>query len=348
MVNIRHATAADSDALINLSALTPMKGRISLRIDRNPDFFQLLRERGTYIAFVAETEKKEIVGSFTAACQTFFIEQTEVPVYYLGDLKVHPQYTGSSLAYRIVQKMYAELKAGGADLLYCNTVKGNDSVMPFFGGRAGIPEFKNICRFHLYQVLPRRSRGQNTDTTESYNLEELELFYKNFYSRYGFFPDIKQLASCTHFIRKENGKILAALSVADTASFKQNVLISYPVGIGILLGIFRILRPLLSLPRIPQKNLPLNILYVKFYGGAKFSDQALEGLIGQARHFAYENNYHFLSIAVDEKDERMNRLMKKWKLFVFNSNGLLTSLKDQTGLITRISTAISYEDFSLV
>ena len=45
---IRKALNGDSEALIELTRLAPMKGRISLRIDRKPDFFSLLKERGDY------------------------------------------------------------------------------------------------------------------------------------------------------------------------------------------------------------------------------------------------------------------------------------------------------------
>ena len=40
---IRDATPKDSGKLLELTALTPMKGTIGLRIDRQPDFFSLLR-----------------------------------------------------------------------------------------------------------------------------------------------------------------------------------------------------------------------------------------------------------------------------------------------------------------
>ena len=45
-VEIREAVETDNEALLALTRATPMDGTISLRIDRDPDFFALLRLRG--------------------------------------------------------------------------------------------------------------------------------------------------------------------------------------------------------------------------------------------------------------------------------------------------------------
>lgn len=347
MIRIRSAKDSDSNALIHLTGLTPMKGKISLRIDRRPDFFQLLHKRGNYIAIVAETDNNEIVGSFTAACQSFFVEQKEIPVYYLGDLKVHPELSGSSLAFRLVKKMRTELETRGADLIFCTAAEGNHSVIPFFSGKAGIPLFQNISKYNVYQLLPKKINRSVEYTAESTMTNELQLFYHNFYTRYEFRPSL-ELSDCIHFVKRKDGKIISAISVTDPSSFKQNVLIGYPVSIKLLLTILRILRPLFVLPQLPVKGSPLKVLYVKYWADTEFSDKNLEELISQARDFSYKHNYHFLTIATDEKDEWMKKFMRRWKMFVFNSNGLLASLNQQTTLIERIGRGITYEDFSLV
>src|SRR5580698_2361018 len=52
-IEIRPATQADNEGLLALSPATPMARTIALRIDRDPDFFALLRMRSESIVYVA-------------------------------------------------------------------------------------------------------------------------------------------------------------------------------------------------------------------------------------------------------------------------------------------------------
>lgn len=130
---IRNATFHDNEQLIELTSLTPMAGVISLRIDRKPDFFSLLKKRGEYKVIVAEKSHR-IIGSISCTIQPTIICNKEYPVYYLGDLKVHPDFTGTHLAYRIVKAMLEELQQMGADILFCTAADGNKAVQPIFEG----------------------------------------------------------------------------------------------------------------------------------------------------------------------------------------------------------------------
>ena len=55
---IREATPEDNNQLLDLTSQTPMQGFLSLRIDRNPDFFSLLELRGASVTLIAEYDKK--------------------------------------------------------------------------------------------------------------------------------------------------------------------------------------------------------------------------------------------------------------------------------------------------
>ncbi|QMU28172.1 GNAT family N-acetyltransferase [Adhaeribacter radiodurans] len=325
-----------------------MKGVISLRVDRHPDFFELLRQRGEFIALVAENENKEIVGCFTAARQNFMYRQNQTPVFYLGDLKVHPFLKGSSLAYRLVGHMYDELKKHNADLLLCTAADGNQAVMPFFDGRLGIPQFKRMGRFFIYQVLPRRtSPGYHVLEGIDVN-NKLNCFYTSFYQRYRFHPVINHLDGCIHFIKENSGFISAAISITDTSSYKQNVVLDYPFSLALLLNLLKGVSAFISIPTLPQKNEALRIAYVRYLGVENNKEADLVSVIQQARHWAFDNNYHFLNIAINENDERLIKLMDRWKQFIFISHGLLTSLAGHSEMVDEISHSVIYEDFSLV
>ena len=58
---IRIAIPGDNKKLVALSKLTPMDGNISICIQRDPDFFSLLKKKGCPQVFIAE-ENNEIIG----------------------------------------------------------------------------------------------------------------------------------------------------------------------------------------------------------------------------------------------------------------------------------------------
>ena len=82
MASIRNATPSDNEGLLWLTSMTPMKGKISIRVDRNPNFFRLLDRRGSSQVLVAEEEGK-IVGCISVASAPVHIDGKLESVYYL-------------------------------------------------------------------------------------------------------------------------------------------------------------------------------------------------------------------------------------------------------------------------
>ncbi|WP_332910528.1 hypothetical protein [Algoriphagus boritolerans] len=59
---IRKSTFEDNEGLLSLTKACPMDGKIRLRIDRNPNYFSLLKLKGDYTLFVA-VENNQIIGA---------------------------------------------------------------------------------------------------------------------------------------------------------------------------------------------------------------------------------------------------------------------------------------------
>lgn len=344
-MRIRHALPTDSAALIALTALTPMQGTISLRIDRKPDFFELLKHRGEAIVLVAEDNAGHIVGSFSAAKQFFYLNGDPVPVYYLGDLKVHPAHARSFLAYRLVKEMHRQLCLAGADLLVCTAAEGNDSVFSFFEGRAGIPPFRKINTFHVYQLMPRK--GAFSGAVQSCN-EDVHLFFQDFCQRFHFYPIMQSHEAEKILWAKGGAELLAAISLFDPGSIKQNVVMGYPFSLQLAIGLLRQLKRLFPLPPLPVKGEALRLLYVKQFGFLPGSKDVFLQLLQQARAYAFAKQYHFVTMAVDERDDELRSLVKPLSRFSFRSISLVTSLSGNQNLLTNVCSGIAYEDYSLV
>ncbi len=343
---IRKALSSDSAGLTRLASLISMGGSIALRIDRQPDFFRLLRQRGDYTVWVAEEANGAIIGSFSETKQAFVINGKKRGISYLADLKIHPAWRGTNVAFRLVKSMWDELKKEEVDILYCTAAHGNSMVSDFLGGRLGIPPFQKLTTFLVYQLIPKKMT--KPQPREFVNDSELLLFYEKIYAEYTFHPPINDFDGCTHFVKKEENSIVAAVSLSDPFSMKQHVLMNYPLSTSISLGFLRLLKFFFPLPPIPGKGTKLRILYTKWIGFAQNKGAAMVSLLQQVRQYAMDNNYHLVSVAVDEKDRDLSKLVKAMSRFVFQSEAWMTSLQDHMPLVRALSENKVYEDFSLI
>ena len=152
-VDIREADEADNEGLLSLTRITPMDGAISLRIDREPDFFALLRLRGKSKVFVA-ARGRQIIGCISVALRTAYISGVPETIAYIGDMKVHPSFTGSRVAARLIKALEADMRVAGIDTGFCVAADGNHRVMPLLEGRLGMPRWVPLGRFLVSGLVP--------------------------------------------------------------------------------------------------------------------------------------------------------------------------------------------------
>lgn len=351
MIILREACSSDNERILELTSIVPMKGRISLRIDRNPDFFNLLKMRGESIVFVAEKNKK-IVGCFSASSSNISINGNRELVYYLADLKIDPLYEGRILTARLLNKMAEYIRNKGADILFCTVAYGNEKVKPLLTGRLDFPKFNFAGIFRIYQIIPilRKIRHNkysileiDTDNTVG------DLYSRFYYKRYQYCPVFPwEVDHGTRTIAAmENDNLLASLTLSDVGFAKQNVLIRLP---GVLrfiilvLGLINLVSPIFTLPEIGK---PVKILYIKAFAFNEGGENALDGLIRHAGNLAHSEKYHYLAIGIHERDP-LAKLFTKYLHFTFNSLGYIVSLKGNYNKIIKILNGVLFEDYSLV
>jgi GNAT superfamily N-acetyltransferase len=349
-MHIRLADRSDNDQLLKLISVTPMDGEISIRIDRHPDFFKLLDWRGHSYVLVAE-EDCRIVGCISAAQVLVHVDGKQESVYYLGDLKVHPDYQRTGLAGRLVKSMHRHLLALDAELLIWTAAYGNKSILPFFDGRAGLPKVNALGIFKVYQILPSRRQGRSSTyvVQEEHEQKDLYRLYNDKYRSYQFGPIFKlgSLQEAQHWVARSGNQLQAAISLVDVGNAKQNVLIRLRLVLRILFSFLRFLRYILPIVSVPEMNKPVRILYVKALACREGYEEALDLLIQTSRKVAFEKNYHFLAIGVHEND-RLEQWLARYPKFTFNSMGFVVSLKRGNDEIQRLISRVPYEDYSLV
>ena len=349
-VIIKEATRDDNEGLVNLTSLTPMKGNISIRIDRSPDFFRLLEMRGSSFVIVAELNNN-IIGSSSASAVDVYIDGKPEIVYYLGDFKVHPDYRGSMVAARIARAVHQKLGSLDADLLFCTAAYGNDDVVPFFMGRAFCPPAEKVGIFNVLQIIPTKFKTRN----KKYHLEEGAFassalsFFNNFMKKFQLGPVYSESSfeNTTLITASLNNKIVSAVTLVDILHAKQNVLIRLPVYLKSIFKMINAVKAIFPVVTLPEINEIVRILYIKSFTCEPGHEEALKLLLGRARNIAYEKKYSFLAVGIHEKDPFL-KIFSRYPKFTFKSMGLVASLKGSNDKISSILGGIPFEDYSLV
>ena len=146
MIKYRLATHEDNSQLIALTSSSGMPGKMSLRIDRNPDFFRINELRGETKVYVA-VDGVKIVGSISVSDQTTFINKKTFPLYYISDFKVAKAYRNQGIGLQLTNEVVKYLETQDADFAFLNVSKGNKRPFVFFKDRGHYPDFESIGSF---------------------------------------------------------------------------------------------------------------------------------------------------------------------------------------------------------
>jgi ribosomal protein S18 acetylase RimI-like enzyme len=360
-VEIREAIETDNEALLALTKLTPMAGRISLRIDRDPDFFALSRARGESTVFVA-TARGDVIGCVSVSLHDAYVEGKLERIAHGNDLKVHPAFAGRRIGVRLLLAAENSLRSRGIDLSISLFAEGNDRVSRLAEGKHGQAVSLPLGKFFVDQLLPspfrKRSGRYVIGDAGSQDLPEVAALLDESNRKKNFAPPVTLNDLEMHFesrtpgafkkmlVARDAHHVVATLTVEDTQNLRQNLLVSVPATLRFALGLFRLaalLAPKISVPRLGR---PLRILYVRFMACDDAHEAALRPLLAEARAEAYKQGFTFLSVALDERDP-----LRKWLTGIPKLT--FTSVLIATSLITPgrakgLIDQVAYEDFALV
>lgn len=333
-LHIRFGQPSDNTALLELASLTPMAGRISFRTDRQPDFFRLLKNRGTFVLLVAEWDGK-LVGSVSASEMKVFVDGLPASCHYIGDLKVHPDYRGKGVALAMAKALSLELGKMGADHLLSAVLAGNHAPGRFLTENPWWPVPRPTGSFLVRQMLPKPTRkSTNPFTVQESEWDDAVVSLLNaFMKQFRFGKVFTRQQPSRVLTATLDGRLVAALALVDVETSKQDVVTNMP------LLLEKSLRLLFSGNRLPKRNQPVKALYIRAFACAPGEDQALVPLIRYARDLAFREGYHFLTIGLHERNP-WNRVFRKFTAFKLNSNLYVAG--------TETNDEVPWLDYSLV
>jgi predicted N-acetyltransferase YhbS len=360
-IEIRQADESDNEGLLTLTRITPMAGTISLRIDREPDFFALLRLRGRSKVFVA-ARGREVVGCISVALRTAYISGVPETIAYIGDLKVHPSFSGSLVTVRLLKALETDMRLARIDVGFCVAADGNHRVMPLFEGRLGMPRWVPLGRFLVNGLVPSPFKSSSKhyliDAAQVADMPAITTLLDRLHRSRQFAPQLRDdeiapmLSASPEepfprtFVARKEQRVVATLTLCDTGSVKRNVLLNAPPSLKGALALLRVAAAPFFAFHVPRMGQALRVLSVRYAACENGHDAALEALLALARAEAFRHRFTFLMLGLHERDP-LRSLVRRIPRFTFSSLALTMSLGDPEGLEKRVE-GIPFEDYALV
>ena len=350
MIYYRLATFEDNKQLLELTSSLWMPGKMALRIDRNPNFFELNKLRGRTNVYVA-IEDHSIVGSICVSHEKVYINKEQYSLYYISDFKVAQTHRNRGIGFQLTNEVVNYLETENADFAFLNVSKGNKRPFIFFSDRAQYPDFENIGLFKIFQFIGFNKKNfkskYNIKLTEG-NSEILE-FLNDYYSRHELANVItkEKIQGTQLFEVRQKTELIAAMCLIDTMEMKQNVVIKMTWYLKFLVSFINGISSIFKMSKLPKENEPVNMLYIKYLAVKTYDKALIASLISHARQCAYQKSYSFVSLGLHERDPLIKNLPNILK-FTFNSIGMLVSLKRSQELMEKVQKGVPYKDYSIV
>lgn len=323
--SIRLATEKDFPALDALERDCPMEGDTSFFVYRQGDYTRVLRFFPQSYMWVADA-KDHLAGSLSWSWHTVLVNGRPVPVGWLADMRIHPNYRKTPLIYRLLHTAYEQGIEDGVDLTIATILKGNRAVEVLAAGRAGFPRFVPLATYdmiQLYPGLPVRSRAAGLElrpaTTD--DLPAICGLLNEHYAEYQFWPGatserllgILDLAEGTrledYILANRNGRPVAVSHTWDQGSFKKPIVENYGTYLDLVTRCTRLLSRFTNLPGLPKPGGILRHLWLRDLACAPGHESDLAALIRWQYRQMKGGPFHFLMAAVQVGDA-MERLFR--------------------------------------
>lgn len=348
-VVIRDADKSDNEGLLSLAASSGMRGKFSFRVERKPDFFRLLQRKGNYLVKVAVMEGR-IVGSVSVVEMDIFIGCKSSKAYYACDFRVHPDYRGSGLGVRLVQEIYHQSVSQGAELFFGVMLLGNREAASYLSGKLrAVPPIVAGSVFRVFQIIPSATEIKSS----KYRIEAVDDFRYELFSeemkQYSFAPDYPNdiYMDTRIWCAVENGVVVAAIALTDLEDVKQEVLVNVPLYLRPILKLTKQAKWKNSRMNVPYLNENIRILYIRSFYCLDRQEEALRILISHARNLAYRQQYHFLTVGIDERSKYL-RFLSSFPTFTLKSRLYFCNSGIAPDVFDALRQGVSYVDYSLV
>jgi hypothetical protein len=236
------ADRTDDADIRRLLRETPMAGRVSISLEREPNYFADAGIAGETKQTIVARDKGRLVCMGSCAIRRRFVNGEPRRVGYLGGLRLDSRYAGRFDILRRGYEFCRELQAGTpADFYFTSIAADNERARKFLErGITGMPTYDFVGEFVTMLISTQvRDSGRKAgrENRSMLTSDELISFLNSSNKRRQFAPcwSVSELHALEplgmrvsdFFEARENGQVVACGALWDQRHFKQTVIRSY-------------------------------------------------------------------------------------------------------------------------
>jgi len=332
-INIRMATDADHDKILELARRCPQEGMVSFFPLRTPRFNTLHRLIDPGAWHYVACKGDEIIGLVGVMHFQARVLDKVCKVGYMLDLRLDKEYRSGIAAFRLVKTAIDHLRNSDADMVIVNFLKDNKRPLVFTSGRGGLPVAHSLGDNMIFNILSfykmkLNKRFEVSKPTKADIPEILEL-YKHYGASFKIAPVINEdlfnryittidgLSLDNFLVARENGKIKAVTALWDEHNYKNYFVQKLNFSINVVTNILKFLSLFMRVPQPIRLHKPLTQLMIVL-NAHDGCPEALETLFRHVNNIMRGSKYTLLTLYGQENDP-MFKLIKKFKGFSVKS-----------------------------
>ena len=352
------ASAADDLELRELLRRSPIPGQISVTFEREPSFFDSCRIRGDFfqVAVGRDRTTGKIIGLGTRSVASGFVNGQPLPLGYLADLRLEPQYRGGTLmarAYRFLRQLHEDRRTR----LYTTLVfsENHAALATIASGRAGLPQYHDIGMIHSPGInirpvkLPidasceivRGSPELLTEIVECLNRNNSRRQFAPVHTVAMFRQQWRQFRIEDFHVAVRGSKVVGVVGCWDQSSFKQTRIAGYAPQLRWTVPLANTFRPLTGGPRYPRLGEEVAYFYLSFIAIDDDNLPVFRALLRSAYNAAVGQRYLYAIVALHERDPLLPAL-QDYSLTPFSGRLFCVAFEDGEDLFRKLDSRVPY------
>ena len=338
------ATEEDNEDLRRLFRQNPMRGRISLSLEREPNYFADANLPGEAKQTIIAREGNRLACAGSCTVRMRFVNGKVCRVGYLGGLRLAESLSGRFDILRRGYEFFHELQAENpADFYFTSIASDNERARRMFErGLRGMPRYEFLGEFItlLIPTSPDRRLGMRGRPDDSVRAtphdrdveglrqgcppslfpDELAALLNHKNSAYQFAPcwSVEELAALEPLglglsdfeVLSERGKIVACTALWDQRVFKQTVIKGYEPSLARSRSVLNFISRLTGGTRLPAVGEALAQAFISHTVVPPDASGTLIGLLSRLRARAAQRGIELLTVGFDANDPRLALLRR--------------------------------------